>query len=122
MTVESDRLDREFCNVLRRKASRMRDHHDTRLPLGDNELLTHRGQRPARLSPEGFSVLRACADRGGCIYVADLVRMAPGRLAVARASLSRTLRRLWRAGWVRHIPSADDRVGPNAGLAIVDEC
>ena len=32
--------------------------------------------------------------------VADLVRFIPGRRAVVRASLSRTLRRLWRGGWV----------------------
>jgi hypothetical protein len=71
--------------------------------------------RPAsvasRLSPEGLAVLHACAASsrhwnsddsgvGGCMFVADLVRLAPGRRAVVRASLSRTLRRLWHAGWV----------------------
>lgn len=61
---------------------------------------TRRGRGAARLSPEGLAVLHACAGVGGSMYVADLVRLAPGRRAVARASLPRTLRRLWRAGWV----------------------
>ncbi len=74
---------------------------------------TRRGPGAARLSPQGLAVLNACAGshlrlaqgegasgHGGCMYVADLVRLAPGRRAVARASVSRTLRRLWRAGWV----------------------
>lgn len=34
------------------------------------------------------------------MYVSELVRLAPGRPAVARASVSRTLRRLWRQGWI----------------------
>jgi hypothetical protein len=37
---------------------------------------------------------------GGCLLVADLLRQTPGRRAVVKASLSRTLRRLWRAGCV----------------------
>jgi hypothetical protein len=61
-------------------------------------------------SRAGYAVLHACAvspehceatgSVGGCLYVADLVQQTPGRPGVARASLSRTLRRLWRAGLI----------------------
>lgn len=69
---------------------------------------------PTRLSRAGLAVLRACvasaghlesddSGLGGCLYIAklsNLLKSMPGRPEVARASLSRTLRRLWRAGWV----------------------
>ena len=77
---------------------------------------TSQKRNAGRLSPEGLAVLNACAispvrqcygnaadDELGCMYVSELVRLSPARLAVARASLSRTLRRLWRAGCVELI-------------------
>src|SRR5262247_427659 len=57
-----------------------------------------------RVSAAMRDVLRACsASRDGIVRVADLVdaRVEQGAtLTVARASLSRTLRRLWRAGLI----------------------
>ena len=81
--------------------------------LGGQQVTDGEQGGAVRLSPAGRAVLRACAaspkhfdatsSAGGCLNVADLVRVAPGSRTVARASLSRTLRRLWRAGWIELI-------------------
>ncbi len=55
--------------------------------------------RVTRLSASGLAVLEACLGRDA-VSIDELVRRSPRRQAVARASLSRTLRRLWRAGLV----------------------
>jgi DNA-binding MarR family transcriptional regulator len=47
-----------------------------------------------------LTLLRALVEAGGSLHVAALVRRHGGSLAVARASTSRALRRLWRAGLV----------------------
>jgi DNA-binding transcriptional ArsR family regulator len=66
----------------------------------------------AAVSPQGWTVLgalRAVAD--GQLSIAEVsrgVRRPGASAAVARASLSRTLRRLWRAGLVA---CRDDAVG-----------
>lgn len=76
--------------------------------------MTGPGRGTVRLSSQGFAVLQVCAASplrlqesecdaggvGGAMYVAELIRLAPGRPAVARASVSRTLRRLWCHGWI----------------------
>jgi hypothetical protein len=71
-----------------------------------------------RLSAQGVAVLVVCAasrlryskaidcdpgGTGGLLSFSELLRLAPGRRTVARASLSRTLRRLWRHGLVELI-------------------
>ena len=64
----------------------------------------------AAVSPQGWAVLgalRAVAD--GQLSIAEVsrgVRRAGTSAAVARASLSRTLRRLWRAGLVELLDEA----------------
>jgi hypothetical protein len=72
----------------------------------------------ARLSARGVAVLIACAasrlryaqatdcdlgGSGGLLSFNELLRLAPARPTVARASLSRTLRRLWRRGLIELI-------------------
>lgn len=52
------------------------------------------------LRPSQLDVLRALVDAGGSLRVSELVRRHAGAVAVARASTSRSLRRLWRAGLV----------------------
>lgn len=54
---------------------------------------------PTRISAAGLAVLQACLGPR-TVAIHDLVRRSQRRPPVARASLSRTLRRLWRAGLV----------------------
>jgi hypothetical protein len=66
----------------------------------------------AKLSPQGRAILERCAqsslrlrvnggaDIAGCLYIRDLMRLRQGSRNVVKASVSRSLRRLWRAGWV----------------------
>jgi len=68
------------------------------------------------MSPAMLAVLSACdSSPDGILRVADLVdqRCAHGQaLGVARASLSRTLRRLWRAGLIELSGSACRQTQP----------
>jgi DNA-binding MarR family transcriptional regulator len=52
------------------------------------------------LSARQLDVLRALIAGGGSLPAGQLVRQHGGLLSVARASTSRSLRRLWRAGLV----------------------
>lgn len=56
--------------------------------------------RESGLSVAMADVLRACLQAGGSASVAQLVRRSGRSVRVARASLSRTLRRLWLRGLV----------------------
>lgn len=84
-----------------------------------------------RLSAQGLAILRACAasphrlrdatcdagGTGGAIYFEELLHEMPARSAAAKASLSRTLRRLWRAGWVELLKSGGSLTGAYAAVA-----
>jgi hypothetical protein len=61
--------------------------------------------RPSSLQ---FQILQALVDAGGSMQVTALVRRHAGSVAVARASTSRTLRRLWHTG---HVELHDKRGG-----------
>jgi DNA-binding MarR family transcriptional regulator len=63
-----------------------------------------------RVGPQQLDLLRALADAGGALPVATLVRRHRGAVSVARASTSRSLRRLWRAGLVELFDKRGNRI------------
>jgi len=80
------------------------------VPSGESAALG----RKNRLQP----VLRALLDAGGSLHVAELVRRHGSTPAVARASTSRTLRRLSRAGLVELFEKRGNRLDvPRRGYA-----